>query len=96
MIMPFTVMQFGMMSMASYAGTEPGTPLFWFAAAVPYSSPLVMVSQAATSASLGIHAAAILWQLLCVVVIVRLAAKAFRRGALGAGGRGISLRKAAA
>lgn len=88
MVMPFSLMQFGMMSLATYVAMKAGTPLFWLAVAIPYSSPLVMVSQAAMSQSLAIHVAAIAWQLMWVVVIVRTAARAFRRGALG-GGRGM-------
>ncbi len=90
MVMPFSLMQFGMMSLATYVAMKPGTPVFWLAVAIPYSSPLVMVSRAAMSPSLALHVAAISWQLLWVVVIVRTAARAFRRGALG-DGRGIDL-----
>jgi len=89
MVMPFSLMQFGMMSLGTYAASRPDTALFWTAMAIPYSSPLVMVSRAATSPSLGMHLVGIAWQLLWVVAIVRLAAGAFRRGALG-GGHGLS------
>lgn len=91
MVMPFSLLQFGIMSLSTYVAMKPGTTLFWVAAAIPYSSPLVMVSQAAMSPSLTMHLVAIAWQLLWVVTIVRLAARAFRRGALGAGGQGLGL-----
>jgi ABC-2 type transport system permease protein len=89
MVMPFSLLQFGMMSLSTYVAMKPETPLFWIAAAIPYSSPLIMVSRAATSPSLSVHLVGIAWQLMWVVTIVRLAAGAFRRGALG-GGHGLS------
>jgi ABC-2 type transport system permease protein len=81
--MPYTLALFGMMSLASYAAQHPGTPAFYAAAAIPYSSTLLMVARGATTPGLGQHAVAIAWQILCIAGIVRLSAAAFRSGAIG-------------
>lgn len=84
--LPFSVMQFGMMSLAGYAASHPGTPAFWLAVALPFSSPLVMVGRGALSADLTPHVLALAWQAVWGAAVVRLAAGAFRRTALGGGG----------
>jgi ABC-2 type transport system permease protein len=53
----------------------------------PLSSPLAMIAVAAQQDTLWIHFAALLWQVLWVVVIIRIAARLFRKTVLKSGSR---------
>ena len=54
-------------------------------AVFPLSSPLAMIGRAAEMPALLPHLAALAWQILWVVLILRLSAKLFRRSVLKSG-----------
>ena len=83
--MPVTMMQLMVFFLASYAMTQPGSPAEVFALAFPFSSPFAMMSRAAQEPTLWIHAAAIAWQALWVVMLVRLGARLFRSRVMKSG-----------
>ena len=82
--LPISVFQVSMFGLASTAASQPGTAIAHIAEIFPFSSPMAMAARAASEGSLWPHLVAILWQLLWVVLIVRLSAKLFRRGVLNA------------
>ncbi|HVQ07694.1 MAG TPA: ABC transporter permease [Allosphingosinicella sp.] len=54
----------------------------WLAVVVPFSSPMAMVAHAAHYESLWPHLLALAWQILWVLLIIRLSAQLFRRAVL--------------
>jgi ABC-2 type transport system permease protein len=81
--MPVTLLQVFVFLLALTtlrAGT--GAAVMWTAYALPFSSPLSMIGLAARSDSVWPHLAALAWQALWVVIIIRLAARLFRRTVL--------------
>jgi ABC-2 type transport system permease protein len=82
--LPISVFQVSMFALASSAASQPGSGLALFAQIFPFSSPMAMAARAASDAALWPHLLAILWQLLWVIVIVRLSARLFRHGVLNA------------
>jgi len=85
--MPITFLQLGVLLLAMNTVGSPGTTLAWTAYIVPFSSPLSMVALAAEQPTLWPHFAALAWQALWVVVIIRLSAALFRRTVLKSGSR---------
>jgi ABC-2 type transport system permease protein len=83
--MPVTMMQLMVFFLASYAMTQPGSPVELLAVAFPFSSPFAMLARAAQDATLWTHGAAIAWQVLCVVVFVRTGANLFRTRVMKSG-----------
>jgi len=83
--MPVTMMQLMVFFLASYAMTQPGSPVELLAVAIPFSSPFAMLARAAQDATLWTHAAAIAWQALCVVIFVRTGANLFRTRVMKSG-----------
>ena len=83
--MPATMMQLLVFFLAGYAMTQPGSPVELAAVAFPFSSPFAMIARAAQDAALWPHLAAIGWQALCVVVLVRLGARLFRARVMKSG-----------
>jgi ABC-2 type transport system permease protein len=83
--MPVTMMQLMVFFLASYAMTQPGSLAELFALAFPFSSPFAMMARAAQEPALWTHAAAIAWQALWVVVLVRTGAKLFRSRVMKSG-----------
>ena len=76
--MPVTLIQTAVFLLAvTVIGSEGGV-LTWIAYIFPFSSPLAMVSSAASSSTLWIHLPALAWQALWVVLIIRLSARWFR------------------
>jgi ABC-2 type transport system permease protein len=73
---------------ASYAMTQPGTPLELASIVVPFSSPFAMLARAAQDGALWPQAAAIAWQALCVVLLVRAGARLFRTCVMKSGPQG--------
>lgn len=82
--LPISVFQVAMFGLASSAASQPDSRLALFAQIFPFSSPMAMAARAASDGALWPHLVAILWQLLWVVVIVRLSARLFRHGVLNA------------
>ncbi|HEV2748731.1 MAG TPA: ABC transporter permease [Allosphingosinicella sp.] len=76
--MPVTLAQVVIFLLASMVVGDDGGTMTWVAAIFPLSSPLAMISVAAQSTSLWPHFGAMLWQLLWIFLVIRLAARLFR------------------
>lgn len=86
--MPVTMAQVLVFLLAGYVIDKIFQPL-WFASAIfPFSSPFTMLAMAAQDGRLWLHLVAILWQLLCVAVILRIGVVLFRRNVLKSGRAG--------
>jgi ABC-2 type transport system permease protein len=83
--MPVTMAQVVLFGFASLAVGKPSSPEAIGAALFPLSSPFAMIARAAEEAALWPHLLALLWQGLWVVLILRLAARIFRRSVLKSG-----------
>ena len=101
--MPVTMAQLLVFFFASFALARPGTWIEATAIAFPLSSPFAMLARAAQHAELWPHVAALGWQALWVLTIVRLGAQLFRRTVMKSGpargrrrGPGLFRRKAGA
>jgi ABC-2 type transport system permease protein len=84
--LPVTMMQLLFFFLASYAVARPGTTIELAAAIFPFSSPFAMLARAAVSPALWPHALALVWQMVCVAVFVRLGAQLFRKRVMKSGG----------
>jgi ABC-2 type transport system permease protein len=85
--MPATFAQVIVFGFATTAVGQPNSTEALIAAVFPLSSPLVMLARAAQQPDWRPHIAAIAWQILWVVVILRMGAKLFRRTVLKSGPR---------
>lgn len=85
--MPVTFLQLGVLLLAMNAVGGEGGALMWTAYIVPFSSPLSMIALAAQSEAIWPHLAALAWQALWVVLIIRLSASLFRKTVLKSGAR---------
>jgi len=83
--MPVTMAQIAVFAVAALAVGEPDSTAGIAAAAFPLSSPYAMVARAAQLPEFWPHAAAIAWQVLWVALILRVAARLFRRSVLKSG-----------
>ena len=83
--MPVTMLQLINFFFANYAMSKPGTGLELLAMAIPFSSPFTMLARAAQSPDLWPHAAALVWQLMWVVLLVRGGAMLFKRRVMMSG-----------
>lgn len=83
--MPATILQLLVFFLASYAMTDPGSPVELFAIVFPLSSPYAMIARAAQEPALWPHALAILWQIAAVALFVRLGARLFRKRVMKSG-----------
>ena len=86
--MPATFAQVIVFGFAATAVGQPNSTEALIAAIFPLSSPLVMLARAAQQPELWPHAAALAWQALWVVVILRIGARLFRKTVLKSGPRG--------
>lgn len=75
--MPVTLLQVFVFLLASAAITGSAT-VAWVAYVLPFSSPLSMVAHAARYEELWPHLAAFVWQLIWIVLIIRVSARLFR------------------
>jgi ABC-2 type transport system permease protein len=75
--MPVTLLQVFVFLLAS-AAISGGTAVVWAAYVLPFSSPLSMVAHAAQNEELWPHLVAFVWQLIWIVLIIRLASRLFR------------------
>ena len=73
---------------ASYAMSQPGSAIELAAIVFPFSSPFAMLARAAQDPALWTHGAAIAWQGLCVLLLVRAGAKLFRTRVMKSGPAG--------
>ena len=85
--MPVTFLQVLVFGFAAMAIGSPNGPEAAAAALFPLSSPMAMLARAAELPGLWPHLAALAWQLLWVVLILRLGARLFRRTVLKSGPR---------
>ena len=83
--MPVTMLQLLVFFFASYAMSQPGSPAELAAAIVPFSSPFAMLARAAQDPAVWPHAAALVWQALCVALFVRAGAAMFRKRVMQSG-----------
>jgi ABC-2 type transport system permease protein len=83
--MPVTMLQLLNFFFASFAMAQPGTWIEKVAMVMPFSSPFTMLAHAAQDGALWPHALAILWQLVCVSVLVKLGAGLFRKRVMQSG-----------
>lgn len=86
--MPATMLQLIVFFIASYAMAQPGSAMELGAMIFPFSSPFAMLARAAQNATLWTHIAAIVWQALCVMLLVRAGAKLFRSRVMKSGPAG--------
>ncbi|MBA4353404.1 MAG: ABC transporter permease [Novosphingobium sp.] len=92
--MPVSMFQLMVFFFASYALTAAGTWVEWASWIFPVSSPYAMLARAAQHAEIWPHVAALAWQALWVVLIVRAGAQLFRRTVMKSGpSRGKTSRK---
>ena len=85
--MPVTMAQVVIFAVASAAVGQPDSAAGIAAAAFPLSSPFAMIARAAESPAIWPHLVAIAWQAMWVALILRLAARLFRRSVLNSGPR---------
>jgi ABC-2 type transport system permease protein len=83
--MPITMAQLVIFFFASYALPHLGEPVEIMACLFPFSSPFAMLARAGQQASLWPHLAALLWQGLWTMLIIRAATTLFRRNVLKSG-----------
>jgi len=86
--MPATMLQLLVFFLASYAMTQPGSPAELVALIIPFSSPYAMLARAAQDGALWPHAATLAWQVLWVVIFVRIGARLFRTRVMQSGPAG--------
>ncbi len=86
--MPASMAQLLLFLFATYALARPGSAVEFAAMAIPFSSPFAMIARAAQSPALWPHVAALAWQGLWVIGLVRMGAALFRTWVMksGAGG----------
>ncbi|PNU04100.1 ABC transporter permease [Novosphingobium guangzhouense] len=86
--MPVTMMQLMLFFFATYAMTQPGSTVEMLAVILPFSSPFAMLARAAQEPALWPHAAALGWQAVWVLLLVRGGSALFRRRAMKSGPQG--------
>ncbi|MFL0670819.1 MAG: ABC transporter permease [Erythrobacter sp.] len=86
--MPVTMLQLLVFFLAAYTITQPGSALEKAAMIFPLSSPFAMLARAAMDEALWLHAAALGWQALWVVLIVKGGSLLFRKRVMKSGGAG--------
>jgi ABC-2 type transport system permease protein len=87
MSLPVTFAQVVIFGFAATAIGSPDTPEALAAAVFPLSSPMVMLARAAERPEWWPHAAALAWQALWVVLILKVGARLFRKSVLKSGPR---------
>ncbi len=85
MAMPVTMAQVVVFFLANMAVTQMGTWIEYTAIMFPLSSPFVMVARGAMDEALWPHLLAIAWQIVCVVIFVRVGSTLFRRKVMKSG-----------
>ncbi|MCM8558346.1 ABC transporter permease [Sphingomicrobium sediminis] len=83
--MPITMLQVVIFLGASLGVGDPGGREAIAAALFPLTSPFAMIARAAEEPALWTHALALIWQLLWVALILKVAAKLFRKSVLKSG-----------
>ena len=83
--MPVTMLQLLNFFFASFAMAQPGSWIEKLAMIMPFSSPFTMLAHAAQDPALWPHALAIVWQLVCVAVLIKLGANLFKKRVMQSG-----------
>ncbi len=86
--MPVTMLQLLVFFLAAYTITQPGSTLEVVAIVFPLSSPFAMLARAAMNEAVWVHAAALAWQALAVVLIVKGGSLLFRKRVMKSGNAG--------
>ena len=86
--MPVTMMQLLVFFFSTYAMAMPGSMIEKAAAAVPFSSPFVMLARAAQDPGITQHLIALAWQAVWVALFIRFGARLFRRKVMKSGPAG--------
>lgn len=84
--MPVTMFQVLVFFLASFAVDKAGSALEWLAIIFPLSSPFTMLARAALDDRLWPHFAALVWQVACVTVFIKVGSKLFRQRVMKTGG----------
>jgi ABC-2 type transport system permease protein len=84
--MPLTMAQLLVYGLATAGLAHPDGPIGIAAAIVPWSSPYAMLARAAEQPALWPHAIALLWQIACLLLVIRVAGRLFRLTVLKSGG----------
>ena len=88
MSMPVTMMQLMVFFIAMATVADTGSSMELFAVTFPLSSPFAMLARAAIEETLWVHALAIAWQGLAVLVLVKGGSMLFKRRVMKSGGGG--------
>ncbi len=91
--MPVTMLQLMVFFLAAFTIKQPGSGLELAAIAFPLSSPFAMLARAAMQDSLWVHAAALAWQGLAVLLIVKGGSLLFRKRVMKSGSAGRAPRR---
>jgi ABC-2 type transport system permease protein len=83
--LPATMLELFVFLFAAYAMTQPGTSTELAAILIPFSSPFAMLARAAQDGAIWPHLAAIAWQGLWVLLLVRFGARLFRSRVMKSG-----------
>ena len=86
--LPATMLQLFVFLFATYAMTRPNSPVELAAMVLPFSSPFAMLARAAQDGTVWPHLAAIGWQLLWVLLLVRIGSRLFRTRVMKSGSGG--------
>lgn len=86
--MPVTMLQLMVFFLAAATLTDAGSSLELVAVGFPLSSPFAMLARAALDETLWTHAAALAWQALWVVLLVKGGSMLFRKRVMKSGGAG--------
>ena len=93
--MPITMGQVLIFALSAIAVGDQSSPGALAVAIFPLSSPYVMFARAAELPDIWPHVIALAWQLVCVLVLLKIASKLFRRSVLKSGPGRASKRKPA-
>jgi ABC-2 type transport system permease protein len=86
--MPVTMLQLVVFFLAAYTITQPGSALEKAAIIFPLSSPFAMLARAAMNETVWVHAAALAWQAVAVMLIVKGGSLLFRKRVMKSGSAG--------
>ncbi|MEP3225544.1 MAG: ABC transporter permease [Parasphingorhabdus sp.] len=86
--MPVTMGQLLVFFLAAFTVTKLGEPMEWFAVIFPFSSPFAMIARAAQMDNIWQHGAALIWQAMFTLIIIRFSVMLFRRNVMKSGNSG--------
>jgi ABC-2 type transport system permease protein len=86
--LPATMLQLFVFLFATYAMSRPNSTVELAAIVLPFSSPFAMLARAAQDAAIWPHLAAIGWQVLWVLLLVRAGSQLFRKRVMKSGSAG--------